>query len=119
MQSPLDFFAKAGKSSPSAAAANVEFAAGHKNMLQLIELRWIAVIGQITTIAAAILIFRIELPLVHMLQVLACLIAFNIASHLRWHKERPVSNRELFFALLVDVASLTALRITCSRKRNA
>ena len=109
MQSPLDFFAKAGKSSPSAAAANVEFAAGHKNMLQLIELRWIAVIGQITTIAAAILIFRIELPLVHMLQVLACLIAFNVASHLRWHEHRPVSNGEMFMALLVDVASLTVL----------
>ena len=109
MQSPLDFFAKAGKSSPSAAAANVEFAAGPKNMLQLIELRWIAVIGQITTIAAAILIFRIELPLVHMLQVLACLIAFNIASHLRWHEHRPVSNGEMFMALLVDVASLTVL----------
>ena len=109
IQNPLDFFAKAGRSSPQAAAANVEFAAGHKNMLQLIELRWIAVIGQITTIAAAILIFRIELPLVHMLQVLACLIAFNIASHLRWHEHRPVSNGEMFMALLVDVASLTVL----------
>ena len=109
MQSPLDFFAKAARSSPQAAAANVEFAAGHKNMLQLIELRWIAVIGQITTIAAAMLIFRIELPLVHMLQVLACLIAFNVASHLRWHERRPVSNGEMFMALLVDVASLTVL----------
>jgi two-component system sensor histidine kinase RegB len=67
---------------------NVEYAAGHKNMLQLIELRWIAVIGQVTTIAAAILIFDVNLPLVHMLQVLACLIAFNIASHLRWHENR-------------------------------
>ncbi|MFC0252097.1 ATP-binding protein [Massilia consociata] len=109
MQSPLDFFAKAARSSPQAAAANVEFAAGHKNMLQLIELRWIAVIGQITTIASAILIFQIELPLLPMLQVLACLIAFNIASHLRWHERRPVSNGEVFMALLVDVASLTVL----------
>ena len=109
IQNPLDFFAKAARSSPQAAAANVEFAAGHKNMLQLIELRWIAVIGQTTTIAAAILIFRIELPLVHMLQVLACLIAFNVASHMRWHERRPVSNGEMFMALLVDVASLTVL----------
>ena len=109
MQSPLDFFARAARSSPSAAAANVEFAAGHKNMLQLIELRWIAVIGQITTIAAAILIFHIDLPLVHMLQVLACLIAFNVASHLRWHERRPVSNGEMFLAILVDVSSLTVL----------
>jgi len=109
IQNPLDFFAKAGRSSPQAAAASVEFAAGHKNMLQLIELRWIAVIGQITTIAAAILIFGIELPLLPMLQVLACLIAFNVASHLRWHERRPVSNGEVFMALLVDVASLTVL----------
>jgi len=109
MQSPLDFFARAARTSPSAAAANVEFAAGHKNMLQLIELRWIAVIGQVTTIAAAILLFGIELPLVHMLQVLSCLIAFNVASHLRWHERRPVSNGEMFMAILVDVSSLTVL----------
>jgi two-component system sensor histidine kinase RegB len=76
-------------------------------MLQLIELRWIAVIGQVTTIAAAILIFNVQLPLVPMLEVLACLIAFNIASHLRWHEHVPVTNREVFLALLVDVAGLT------------
>lgn len=87
--------------------ADVEYVAGHKNMLQLIELRWIAVVGQITTIAGAILIFDVPLPLVQMLEVLACLIAFNIASHLRWHEHRPVTNSELFLALLVDVASLT------------
>jgi hypothetical protein len=88
-------------------AADVEYVAGHKNMLQLIELRWIAVIGQVTTIAGAMLVFDVHLPLVQMLEVLACLIAFNIASHLRWHEHRPVTNNELFLALLVDVASLT------------
>lgn len=88
-------------------AADVEYVAGHKNMLQLIELRWIAVIGQVTTIAGAILVFDVDLPLVQMLEVLACLIAFNVASHLRWHEHRPVTNKELFLALLVDVASLT------------
>jgi two-component system sensor histidine kinase RegB len=92
---------------PAALAANVEYAAGHTNMLQLIELRWIAVVGQVTTIAAAILVFHVSLPLVQMLQVLALLIAFNIASHLRWHEKRPVTNRELFLALLVDVAMFT------------
>jgi two-component system sensor histidine kinase RegB len=88
-------------------AADVEYVAGHKNMLQLIELRWIAVIGQITTIAGAILVFDVRLPLVQMLEVRACLIAFHVASHLRWHEHRPVTNNELFLALLVDVASLT------------
>lgn len=103
----LDLLTKITPSIASALEANVEYAAGHKNMLQLIELRWIAVVGQVTTIAGAILIFDINLPLVHMLQVLACLIAFNIASHLRWHEKKPVSNAEIFMALLVDVATLT------------
>jgi two-component system sensor histidine kinase RegB len=99
--------AKSDAAAASTAAANVEYVAGHRNMLQLIELRWIAVIGQITTIAAAILVFDVHLPLVPMLEVLACLIAFNVASHLRWHEHVPVTNREVFLALLVDVASLT------------
>jgi two-component system sensor histidine kinase RegB len=102
-----ELVARADAAAASAAAANVEYAAGHRNMLQLIELRWIAVIGQVTTIAAAILVFDVHLPLVPMLEVLACLIAFNIASHLRWHEHVPVTNREVFLALLVDVASLT------------
>ncbi|MDY7578888.1 ATP-binding protein [Herbaspirillum sp. RTI4] len=91
-----------------AVAADFEFAAGHKNMMHLIQLRWMAVVGQITTISVVTLVFGIELPMPPMLAFLACLIAFNIASHLRWHETQIVSNRELFFALLVDVGSLTA-----------
>lgn len=89
-------------------AAGVEYAAGHQNMMQLIQLRWIAVVGQMATIAGAIYVYDIRLPLVPMLQVLACLIAFNVASHLRWHEVRYVRNTELFMALLVDVAILTS-----------
>ena len=89
-------------------AAGLENAAGRNNMQQLIQLRWMAVVGQITTIAVVIVVFGIALPLPHMLQVLACLIAFNIASQLRWHESRGVTNRELFLALLVDVGGLTA-----------
>lgn len=92
---------------PAITAQRVERAAGHQNMLQLIELRWIAVIGQITTIAAATLIYGVHLPLVEMLEVLVFLIFFNVASHLRWHEHRVVTNKELFFALLIDVGILT------------
>jgi two-component system sensor histidine kinase RegB len=87
---------------------SVEDAAGHDNMLQLIQLRWIAVIGQIATIAIVTLGYDIALPLPKMLEVLACLIAFNLGSHLRWHERRSVTNNELFLALLVDVGILTA-----------
>jgi two-component system sensor histidine kinase RegB len=102
-----DSLTPAARTLPVASAADVEYVAGHKNMLQLIELRWIAVVGQLSTIAAASLVFDVRLPLVQMLEVLACLIAFNIASHLRWHEHRAVTNKELLLALLVDVASLT------------
>lgn len=89
-------------------SSTVENAAGHTNMLQLIHLRWLAVVGQVTTISVVSLGYGIPLPLPQMVAVLACLIAFNIGSHLRWHEQRVVTNSELFFALLVDVASLTA-----------
>jgi two-component system sensor histidine kinase RegB len=73
-------------------------------MQQLIQLRWIAVVGQVTTIAGHVHL-GVELPLPAMLRVLACLVAFNIFSQLRWHEQRTVDNRQLFVALLVDVAA--------------
>ncbi|WP_342620185.1 ATP-binding protein [Rhodoferax sp. GW822-FHT02A01] len=82
-------------------------AAGHKNMHQLIQLRWIAIAGQIITIAVVTLGFGVALPLPTMVQTLAVLIAFNIGSHLRWQEIPQVADRELFIALLVDVAVLT------------
>jgi two-component system sensor histidine kinase RegB len=93
---------------PLAAANSITHAAGHKNMQQLIQLRWIAVVGQITTIATASMLLDVQLPMPAMLNVLACLIAFNIASTLRWQENQVVSNSELLLALTVDVASLTA-----------
>ena len=89
-------------------AAGAGDAAGHKNMLYLIRLRWIAVLGQVTTIAVVTLGLGLNLPMPQMLGVLACLIAFNIGSHLRWQENPIVTNNEMFLALLVDVATLTA-----------
>lgn len=83
-------------------------ATGLKNMQQLIQLRWIAVVGQVATIMVVHFGFEIHLPLDQMLAVLACLAAFNAASQLRWRIHRDVTNTELFVALLVDVAMLTA-----------
>ena len=83
-------------------------ATGLKNLLQLIQLRWIAVIGQVITIEVVHYGLRIELPIRSMLTVLGLLIAINIVSLLRWRTQRRVSNTELFIALLLDVALLTA-----------
>ena len=91
------------------AATAFDDATGRNNMQQLIQLRWIAVIGQIATIAVVHFGFGVRLPLDSMLAVLAGLVAFNLASLLRWRRHREVSNTELFVALLIDVAMLTAM----------
>ncbi|MEI2455263.1 ATP-binding protein [Lysobacter firmicutimachus] len=77
-------------------------------MHQLIQLRWIAVIGQVATILFVHFGFRIQLPLAPMAIVLACLAAFNLVSALRWRHREKVTNGALFLALLVDVMTLTA-----------
>ncbi len=101
-----------GAASPPVGAAGVkglENATGLNNMQQLIQLRWMAVVGQIVTIGVVHFGFGIHLPLDQLLAVLSCLVVFNIASQLHWRVHRDVSNTELFFALLVDVGVLTAL----------
>ncbi|MEJ8812621.1 ATP-binding protein [Variovorax ureilyticus] len=92
----------------SASGSRFGDATGLKNMQQLIQLRWIAVVGQVATILVVHFGFGIRLPLDQMLAVLAGLAAFNAASQLRWRIPRDVTNTELFIALLVDVGMLTA-----------
>lgn len=90
-------------------ARGFDNATGLKNMQLLIQLRWMAVVGQIVTILVVQLGFDIKLPLDSLLAVIACLAAFNVASVLLWRVHRRVSNDELFLALLVDVGMLTAM----------
>ena len=83
--------------------------AGRKNLQQLIQLRWLAVLGQIATIAVAYRGFGIPLPLDTMLTALGGLVIFNAASVLRLYLPHDISNGELFLALMVDVCVLTIL----------
>ena len=94
--------------SPAARPGTSVADAGLKNMQQLIQLRWIAVVGQVATIAMVHFGFGIHLPLEHLLAVLYCLVAFNLVSVLRVRTRRPVMPVELLVALLVDVGMLTA-----------
>jgi two-component system sensor histidine kinase RegB len=82
--------------------------AGHKNMLQLIQLRWIAVVGQVLTIIGTEWLFHIALPLATMGLVLAFLVTLNVVSLARLRLPAPVRNGELLAALLFDVLALTA-----------
>ena len=79
-----------------------------KNILQLVQLRWIAVVGQIVTIAAVQFGLGVDLPLAPMAVVLAALVALNIATLLRLRRRAKVSNTGLFLALAFDAGALTA-----------
>jgi two-component system sensor histidine kinase RegB len=84
-------------------------ATGRKNMQLLIQLRWIAVVGQIITIAVVHFLLGISLPLEPLLVVLGAITVFNLASRLRWQVQQVVTNGELLLALLVDVGMLTLM----------
>ncbi len=80
--------------------------AGLRGMHQLIQLRWIAVGGQLLTILIVYAGLGIALPLGWMLGTLAALALFNLFSQFVWWRTGRVSNAALLAALLVDVASL-------------
>lgn len=82
--------------------------AGRKNMLLLIQLRWIAVAGQIATMIFVERVLGISLPLMPMAIVVTALVALNLGSLLWLRDSRETSDRGLLVALLLDVAALTA-----------
>ncbi len=98
----------AGFSEAPAEEAMLDDPSARENMQQLIQLRWIAVFGQVITIAVVHFGLHIQLPLHDMSVVLLCLILFNAASLLRLRFSNEVTNSMLFVSLLVDVTTLTA-----------
>ena len=90
--------------------AATEILAGRNNLLQLVQLRWLAVGGQLATILGVQFVLGAQLPLTEMLTLVAALCMFNLASWLRWRTAAgEISNAELFMGLLVDVSLLSAL----------
>ncbi|PIF28680.1 two-component system sensor histidine kinase RegB [Acidovorax sp. 56] len=93
---------------PQSKARSANASAGLRNLHQLIQLRWIAVVGQLLTIEATYYSLGMPLPLQAMLSIVAGMVVFNVLSLLRWRTRRSVHDVELFIALLVDVGALTA-----------
>ena len=98
MDAPLLALTRPGPSADSVAA---------ENMRQLVQLRWIAVGGQLVTILFVDFGLGIPLPLLPMLGIVALLATANIVSALLLSRHR-VTNVELLLALLFDVGALTA-----------
>jgi len=82
--------------------------AGRQNMLQLVQLRWLAVAGQLATILLTEFAFGIALPMAPMLGVLAALVLLNIASLAAVRRGSSITDVALLGALLLDVVGLSA-----------
>lgn len=78
-----------------------------KNLLLLVQLRWLAVVGQVVTILIVHGQMGIPLPLGPMAVVILFLVGLNLASLLQLRQQAVVTNTHLFLALLIDVAALT------------
>jgi two-component system sensor histidine kinase RegB len=90
------------------AGTDTAHGAGMRNMQQLIQLRWIAIVGQVATICFVHFVLDIRLPVLTMLNVAGYLAAFNLASLVFWRPRQDVGDVALLAALLVDVGALTA-----------
>ena len=77
-----------------------------ENMRQLIQLRWIAVIGQLVTIIFVHFGMGVSLPVGSLLGVVGLLALANLASTLVLRRRR-VTDLEFLLALLFDVGTLT------------
>ena len=82
-------------------------AAGRRNMALLVQLRWIAIAGQIATILIVQYGMGIRLPLSSMLVVPCIAVLMNIGSLMILRRRTDITHAELFLALLFDVLALT------------
>ncbi len=80
--------------------------AAARNMRLLVLLRWLAVGGQLATILTVHYGFGVQLPVAAMAVVLAALVMLNVMTWLG-HPHWPVTNFQLFGALVCDVVALT------------
>lgn len=81
--------------------------AAAENMRQLIQLRWLAVVGQLVAILVAHFGLGVPLPLDSMLTVVGLLALANVLFTVTLRRLWIVSG-ELLLALLLDMAALTA-----------
>ncbi|MCB8837643.1 ATP-binding protein [Aurantimonas sp. VKM B-3413] len=82
-------------------------AANRKNVLILVQLRWIAVVGQILTICVVHFGLGIGLPLLPLSLVVVALVALNLGTLAWLRRRREVASPVLEAAMIFDVLALT------------
>lgn len=103
MEAPLLALTRRRAGAPSGPTAET---AAAENMRQLIQLRWIAVVGQTLAILLVHFGLRVPLPLVEMLAVALALAAANLLATMALPRHR-VRDEEVMLALLIDMGALT------------
>lgn len=85
--------------------------AGHNNMLQLIQLRWVAIMGQAIVIGIAHFGFGVQLPLPYMLEFCA---KHNIVSEIELIKMEDINHAydrmlksDVKYRFVIDMSSLS------------
>lgn len=89
-----------------AAAPQVTDAA-RRNMALLIQLRWLAVGGQLLTILVVHGLIEIPLPLAPLLSAISLLVFINLVTHYILQRHQAGLEYALFAALMFDIAALT------------
>jgi len=82
-------------------------AASARNMALLVQLRWMAVIGQLVTIWFVSQVLGIRLPLTQLVAIPALLAVINMGTRLIASDREGYSYVELIGALMLDVVALT------------
>ncbi|SLJ86344.1 ATP-binding protein [Novosphingobium mathurense] len=77
-----------------------------RSIVLLMQLRWIAVIGQLITIVSVKQFLHVHLPLAALLIAPLVLILVNLGSASVIRRRRSFSQAELFVALMIDVVAL-------------
>ena len=75
----------------------------------LIKIRWIAILGQLTTILSVYFLFKINIQLFECVIVVFLSLILNIISYFIQKKNNKISDRQTFFFLLFDTAQLGIL----------
>ncbi|MBA4805957.1 ATP-binding protein [Brevundimonas sp.] len=82
-------------------------AANRRNLRLLVQLRWLAVVGQLLTIVIVHFGLGIRLPLIWLLIAPVSLALVNLVSLPLTQRRDAISDHELMLALLADVVALT------------
>ena len=78
-------------------------------LANLIKIRWLAIIGQFTTLFIVNLVFEFQIPLKECLVVILLSILINLFSSYNQKKNPTLSSEKTFIFLLFDISQLVAL----------